>query len=107
MTPSPGSLLSRVLHGWCAGAAALCALVGLVVLIAGWALGVEALAVMKRSTALCFALAGAALWVLGEQPASGRVRVLADAPPPWSPSSRPPPSADTWRDWTRSGAWRR
>ena len=78
MTPSPGSLLSRVLHGWCAGAAALCALVGLVVLIAGWALGVEALAVMKRSTALCFALAGAALWVLGEQPASGRVRVLAD-----------------------------
>lgn len=71
--------MSRVLHGWCAGAAFLSALVGLVVLIGGWILGVEALAVMKRSTAICFALAGAVLWVLGEQPASPRVRVLADA----------------------------
>ena len=48
------------------------------VLVVGWALGVETLTVMKRSTAICFALAGAALWVLGKQPASRRVRVLAD-----------------------------
>ena len=78
MRPTPGSLVSRVLHGWCAGAAALCALAGLGVLVVGWALGVETLTVMKRSTAICFALAGAALWVLGERPASRRVRVLAD-----------------------------
>src|SRR5260370_22981384 len=78
MRPSLGSLVSRVLHGWCGGVAAFCALVGLGVLVGGWALGVGALAVMKRSTATCFALAGAALWVLGEQLASPRVRVLAD-----------------------------
>jgi PAS domain S-box-containing protein len=79
MRPGPGSLAFRVLHGWCAGAAFLTALVGLVVLIGGWILGVEALAVTKRATAICFALAGAVLWVLGEQPASPRVRILADA----------------------------
>src|SRR5260370_33700612 len=78
MRPSPGSLVSRVLHGWCAGVAAFCALVGLGVLVGGWALGAGALAVMKRSTATCFALAGAALWVLGERLASPRVRVLSD-----------------------------
>ena len=70
--------MSRVLHGWCAGVSAICALVGLAVLLGGWALGVEALAVLERSTATCFALAGAALWVLGERPASPRVRILAD-----------------------------
>ncbi|HJV58415.1 MAG TPA: PAS domain S-box protein, partial [Methylomirabilota bacterium] len=51
---------------------------GLAVLLGGWVLGVEALTALKRSTATCFALAGAALWVLGERPASPRVRVLAD-----------------------------
>lgn len=70
--------MSRVLHGWCAGVAALCALVGLAVLVGGWGLGVEALAALRRSTAACFALAGAALWVLDERAASPRVRVLAD-----------------------------
>ena len=70
--------MSRVLHGWCAGAAAVCALVGLTVLVGGWVPGLGWLAVMKRSTASCFALAGAVLWVLGERPASPRVRVLAD-----------------------------
>lgn len=70
--------MSRVLRGWCAGVSALCALVGLAVLLGGWILGVEALTALKRSTAICFALAGAALWVLGERPASPRVRVLAD-----------------------------
>lgn len=78
MRPSPGSVVPRVLQGWCAGVSALCALVGLAVLLGGWALGLEALALLKRSTATCFALAGAALWVLGERPASARVRVLAD-----------------------------
>jgi len=70
--------VSRVLRGWCAGVSALCALVGLAVLLGGWVLGVEALTALERSTATCFALAGAALWVLGERPASPRVRVLAD-----------------------------
>ncbi len=70
--------MSRVLHGWCAGVSALCALVGLAVLLGGFILGVEALTALTRSTATCFALAGAALWVLGERPASPRVRVLAD-----------------------------
>ena len=50
---------------------------GLAVLVGGWALG-EPLALMKPSTAACFALAGAALWVLSERPAARRVRVLAD-----------------------------
>jgi PAS domain S-box-containing protein len=70
--------VSRILHGWCAGVSALCALVGLAVLLGGWAVGVEALALLKRSTATGFLLAGAALWILGERPASPRVRVLAD-----------------------------
>lgn len=78
MRPSPGSLVSRVLHGWCAGVSAVCALAGLAVLLGGWALGVEALAVLERSTATGLALAGAAVWVLGERPASPRVRILAD-----------------------------
>jgi PAS domain S-box-containing protein len=78
MRPSPGSPVFRVLHGWCAGISALCALVGLAVLLGGWVLGVEALTALKRSTATCFALAGVALWVLGERPASPRVRILAD-----------------------------
>jgi PAS domain S-box-containing protein len=73
MTPSPLVLL----HGLCTGAAALCALVGIAVLVGDWALG-EPLALMKPSTAACFALAGASLWVLSERPAARRVRVLAD-----------------------------
>ena len=73
MTPSPLVLL----HGLCTGAAALCALVGIAVLVSDWALG-EPLALMKPSTAACFALAGASLWVLSERPATRRVRVLAD-----------------------------
>ncbi len=43
MRPSPGALVSRVLHGWCTGISALCALVGLTVLLGGSILGVEAL----------------------------------------------------------------
>ena len=78
MRPSPGSLVSRVLHGWCAGVSGVCALAGLAVLLAGWALGVEALAVLDRSTAICFALAGAGVWVMGDRPAPPRVRILAD-----------------------------
>lgn len=70
--PTPGFML----RGWCAGAAALCSVAGIVVLVGGWALG-ERLAGMKPSTAACFALAGASLWVLSE-PASRRVRMLAD-----------------------------
>ena len=73
MTPS----LLVLLHGVCTGAAALCALVGIAVLVSDWALG-EPLALMKPSTAACFALAGASLWVLSERPAARRVRVLAD-----------------------------
>ena len=73
MTPSPLVLL----HGLCTGAAALCALVGIAVLVGDWALG-EPLALMKPSTAACFALAGASLWVLSERPAARRVRILAD-----------------------------
>jgi PAS domain S-box-containing protein len=73
MTPS----LPVLLHGLCTGAAALCALVGIAVLVSDWALG-EPLALMKPSTAACFALAGASLWVLSERPATRRVRVLAD-----------------------------
>ena len=78
MRPSPGSFVSRVLHGWCAGVSGVCALAGLAVLLAGWALGVEAFAVLDRSTATCFALVGAGVWVLGERPAPPRVRILAD-----------------------------
>jgi PAS domain S-box-containing protein len=79
MRPGPDALVFRVLRGWCAGAAALCLLVGLAVLVGGWGLGVEALTALERSTATCFALAGGALWLLGERPASARIRVLADA----------------------------
>ena len=79
MRPTPGSLVSKVLRGWCAGVSAVCALAGFAVLLGGWALGVETLAVLDRSTATCFALAGVALWVLGERPAAPRVRILADA----------------------------
>src|SRR5512144_684519 len=78
MRPSPGSLVSRILQGWCAGVSALCALVGVAVLLGGFILGVETLTALKRSTATCFTLAGVALWVLGERPPSPRVRVLAD-----------------------------
>ena len=70
--PTPGFLL----RGWCAGAAALCSVVGIVVLVGDWALG-KRLTGMKPSTAACFALAGASLWVLSESP-SRRVRILAD-----------------------------
>jgi PAS domain S-box-containing protein len=61
----------------CTGAAALCAIVGIAELVSNWALG-EPLALMKPSTAACFALAGASLWVLSERPAARRVKVLAD-----------------------------
>lgn len=70
--------MSRILQGWCAGVSALCALVGVAVLLGGFILGVETLTALKRSTATCFTLAGVALWVLGERPPSPRVRVLAD-----------------------------
>jgi PAS domain S-box-containing protein len=73
MTPS----LLVLLHGLCTGAAALCAIVGIAELVSDWALG-EPLALMKPSTAACFALAGASLWVLSERPAARRVKVLAD-----------------------------
>jgi PAS domain S-box-containing protein len=73
MTPSPLVLL----HALCTGAAALCALVGIAGLVSDWTLG-EPLALMKPSTAACFALAGASLWVLSERPVARRVRVLAD-----------------------------
>src|SRR6185436_15980539 len=80
--------------------AALCALVGIAVLVSDWALG-EPLALMKPSTAACFALAGAVLWVLSERPAargtgSGRAHGLADrgvlpaaGPRPAQPGPRP------------------
>jgi PAS domain S-box-containing protein len=63
--------VSLVLHGWCAGAAALTVLAGIGVLMAGWGSGTD--------TAIAFVLCGAALWTLRQTPASRRVRMAADA----------------------------
>ena len=79
MRPSPGSSVSRALQGWCAAVAACSALAGALVLVGGWALDVAPLALMKRSTALCFVLAGGALWLLIEPPVVRRIRTVADA----------------------------
>jgi hypothetical protein len=79
MRPSPGSSVSRALQGWCAAVAACSALAGALVLVGGWALDFASLALMKRSTALCFVLAGGALWLLGEPTVTRRTRGVADA----------------------------
>ncbi len=78
MRRTPGSPASRALQGWCAAVAACSALVGAVVLVGAWALDLSWLAVMKRSTALCFLLAGASLWLLGEPTAPRRTRAVVD-----------------------------
>lgn len=78
MRPSPGSPVSRALQGWCAAVAACSALVGALVLVGAWALDVPWFALMKRSTALCFLLAGGTLWLLGEPTAPRRTRAVAD-----------------------------
>jgi PAS domain S-box-containing protein len=79
MRPSPGSPVSRALQGWCAAVAACSALAGSLVLVGGWALDVAPFALMKRSTALCFVLAGGALWLLDEPTVARRTRAVADA----------------------------
>ncbi|HUO64528.1 MAG TPA: PAS domain S-box protein [Terriglobales bacterium] len=61
------ALMLVILRGWCASAAALSILVGAIVLIGGWALGIAwlrggALVTMKANTALCLILCGVALW---------------------------------------------
>ncbi len=86
MAPQPHVVVSRVLRLWSAGAAELSALVGLAVLIGGWALGIDALksvlpglTSMKANTALCFVLSGGALWALRDEGATPRVRAAATA----------------------------
>src|SRR5262249_57570691 len=58
-------------------------LVGLLVLVGGWAFGIEAikavvpgLATMKANAAFAFGLGGAALWALRDEAASSRRRAL-------------------------------
>jgi PAS domain S-box-containing protein len=71
MKPTRGALVSRVLHGWCAGAAALTVLAGIGVLAGGWGSGTD--------TAIAFVLCGAALWARRQAPAPRGVRTAADA----------------------------
>ena len=65
-------------------AAGLSVLVGAVVLVGGWGLGIAPLRgllpgldTVKANTALCFVLSGAALWILRDETASRRSRAVA------------------------------
>lgn len=81
--PGEHPAVSRLLRGSCAAAAALSVLVGSIVLVGGWGLGVMAvrgvlpgLATMKANTALCSMLCGGALWVFRDKGPSRRMRTV-------------------------------
>src|SRR6185295_10938007 len=77
MNPSPDSLMFRLLDRWRTGAAALCLVAGLAVLLGG-GLRAGSLMAMTPSTAAVFTLAGGALWITGRRPPSFWLRLLAD-----------------------------
>ena len=82
--PSGAERVVPILLRACSAVASMVSmLVGLLVLVGGWAFGIEAikavvtgLATMKTNTAFAFGLGGAALWALRDEAASPRRRVL-------------------------------